>query len=147
MGNASFEMGFRLVVAYIVSLGVGIVLVPFGAYYSAIVIGFPFTALIRKLTAQKKSMTVDVSFIKVLANFLDGMYAAFLTSLIFNVFQNHLFKHQLVLFLMGFGKIIFVIKRKDLLGSNVDTSDLVEEIVDLVIYMGGLFVAAKLMGL
>ena len=141
-GDASFEYSFRMGVSFLLSLGVGIFLTPFPAYYSAIIIGFPFTSLIRKLTAQHKSLTIDISFIKVLANLLDGFYAAMLAKLVFNMFDIRF--RVLVLFLMGIGKVIYVFKRNDLLGQNVKTSELMEEMLDLLIYGIGLFVAHRI---
>jgi len=143
LGDPTFEYSFRLGVSFLLSLAAGILLVPFAAYYSAIVVGFPFTALIRKLTAQHRSLTIDVSFIKVIANLFDGFYAALVAKMFFNIMDMRF--RVMVLFLMGIGKVIFVFKRKDLLGSNVDTSDLVEEMCDLVIYFLGLFLCQKLL--
>ncbi|MCD4829185.1 MAG: hypothetical protein K8R90_07140 [Candidatus Cloacimonetes bacterium] len=162
MFDASFEYSFRLGLSFLLSLSAGIMVVPFGAYYAAILVGFPFTALIRKLTAQHKSLTIDISFIKVIANLIDGFLAAMLAKMLFNLFDVRF--RVLVLFLMGAGKVIYSIKRNDMFNKRVilrnpfrrsnpalefymkkkDDYFLLEEILDIMIYFIGLFLAHRL---
>lgn len=124
------------ILCYALSLGVSIFLVPFLTYGAAIILGFPLSGVMRKVTKEHKSHTLDIMLIMLLANIIDGVVSVLVTFLIFNAFGEALSQNKPLFIVMAVGKLVWVMHRSQILTAK--PKDVAEEAINLLFYYIGL---------
>jgi hypothetical protein len=138
-------------VAYILSLA-AVFVMPYVAHVLAIVIGYPFTALLRKVTYVKHPFSykepeysLDVYFLQLLAAFFEGLLCLGLAFILFqHVFGLDMFRNRGIIFLIAIVKMYNIYRKEDL--AHARTNEFVWELFGFITFVIGVIVMSNALG-
>ena len=115
-----------------ISLGISI-LIPWISQYVAIVVGYPITGVLRKIT-KAKHYRIDISFIQIMNYIFDGLLCVAASYILSRIFEIRYMAS--VIIVMGVFRIGFNIYKNDLGSAN--SGEFLEEIINMILFIMGL---------
>jgi hypothetical protein len=140
------------VVCYILSLA-AVFLMPYVAHMLSIVVGYPFTAILRRITYHKHPFSykepeysLDVYFLELFATFLEGLLCVGVAYILFHwVFGLDFFANRSIIFMIGALKLYNIWKKEDL--AHARTNEFVWELMGFITFVIGVVLASRSLGI
>ncbi len=115
-----------------ISIGISL-LVPWVSQYVAIVVGYPITGILRKIT-KAKHYRIDISFIQIMNYIFDGLLCVFASYILSRIFEIRFMLS--VVIVMGIFRLGFNIYKNDLGSAN--SGEFLEEVIHMILFVMGL---------